>query len=137
MAKQESNSATTEAVMIRAEREPDFASKYANNIRFEATVHDLKLIFGQSDLSRGAEVVQQHTAITIPFSLLKSALYFLRLNLAFHELYNGPVSVASPQIPPLFEPPSEEVIAQDPRALEAHAIATRLRDELLESLPKT
>jgi len=134
MAKQESGSTTTEAPAVRAEREPTFTSRYANNIRYEATVHDLKLIFGQSDLSRGGEVVQQHTAITIPFTLLKATLYFLRLNLAFHELYNGPVSVAPPQIPPPFEPPSEEVMAQDPRAIEAHAIATRLRKELLESL---
>lgn len=97
MPEQQSNTPPTSTEPISAgpiyQREEDFISEYANNIRFESTVHDLKLIFGQTDLSSGREVVIQHTAITLPWSVLKLALFFIRLNLDFHELYNGRKSV--------------------------------------------
>jgi hypothetical protein len=42
-------------------RDPDFATLYANNIRFEASVWDLKLLFGLLDLSKPTNIVEQHT----------------------------------------------------------------------------
>ena len=38
---------TTPDTLQQMEKEPTFVSKYANNVRFEATVHDLKIVFGE------------------------------------------------------------------------------------------
>ena len=117
-----------------ARREDNFFSRYANNILYESTVYDLKLIFGQSDLSEGTEIVKQHSAITIPWSLIKLAIYFLEINLAIHELYNGRVTIPPQQIPIPFPRPEPETAATDPKAEIASETANRIRDEFLASV---
>jgi hypothetical protein len=81
------------------ERDPNFESRYANNLRYESTVYDLKIVFGETDLSGPSEVVRQHTAVTIPWAAVKVAIYFLQANMALHELANGAVHVPPTQIP--------------------------------------
>jgi hypothetical protein len=90
------------------EHTEDFAEAYANNVRFEATVLDLKMVFGQSDQSSGKEIVEQHTAITLPWPLVKSLLYFLGLNLIGHESQNGAITIPPIHIPPPIALPTEE-----------------------------
>jgi hypothetical protein len=46
------------------QRVDDFNSYYANNIQFEWSQFDLKLIFGQLDQSAGKVRVEQHSAVT-------------------------------------------------------------------------
>jgi hypothetical protein len=115
------------------QRVEGFVSKYANNVRYESTVHDLKLIFGESDQAAGPEVVRQHTAITIPWTAAKLARYYLDVNLLFHEVYVSKIEVASNQIPLPFSEPSPEMIATDPLALKAYTLASKLRDEFIGS----
>lgn len=109
-----------------------FTHRYANNVRYEATVHDLKLIFGESDLEAGPEVIKQHTAITIPWSVAKLTRYYLGINVLFHELYVSKIKVASNQIPLPFPEPTKDAAAADPITLKAHELGTRLRDEFLQ-----
>ncbi len=127
---------TTPDTLPQMEKEPTFVSKYANNVRFEATVHDLKIVFGETDQSSGKEVIRQHTAITIPWSVAKLARYFIDINTLFHELYVGRIPVPPNQIPQPLLQPSSETLANDPLAEEAFLRATRLREEFLESINK-
>jgi len=130
----------TKAVMeaapkpIPVEREAEFIERYANNVRYESTVYDLKLIFGQSDLGTGAELIRQHSAVTIPWALVKLMVYYLRTNVGVHELYNGKVLLPPQQIPFPFPPPTAEVAAADPKSQQAFVLVKELRDEFLSEI---
>lgn len=99
------------------ELEEDFASLYANNVAYEASVWDLKLIFGQLDQNvaerqQGQTTVDYHTAITLPWSTVKTMVYFLRVNLAGHEAEAGPVKLPERVVPPRPNEPGENPIAE-------------------------
>src|SRR5258708_3692666 len=64
---------------------------YANNARFESSVWDFKIFFGQ--LQKDAGNVDWHTVVTIPWLQAKLLLYFLRINVAFHEIDNGQLRI--------------------------------------------
>lgn len=114
-------------------RRPDFRSNYANNARFESTVYDLKLVFGESDLSGTAEVIQQHTAITIPWALVKVAMYYLQVNLLAHEAQNGEVRVPPNQVPPPF-PDLGPQYENDPAVQRAIGAIRKLREKFIAEL---
>lgn len=73
--------------------EEEFYEAYSNNIFIESTVWDVKLIFGNVDLSKGPNTVVQHTSMTIPWNQLKPFIYFLQVHLLVHETLNGRVPV--------------------------------------------
>src|SRR5208282_3259713 len=83
-------------------RLPDdqFFEAYANNVVFESTAWDLRLIFGKMDLAKGANVIVQHSAMTLPWSQVKAGIYLLQVHLALHELINGKVYVPKGVINP-------------------------------------
>src|ERR1700683_1193430 len=85
---------------VPAVQTEDFRSRYANNARFEATVFDLKILFGETDLKTGSEIVQQHTAVTIPWALVKVLIYWLQVNFEVTEATVGKVAIPPTQIPP-------------------------------------
>ncbi len=93
-------------------RDDDFEELYANNVRFESTVLDLKMIFGKSDQHSGSEVVRQHTAVTLPWPLVKTVAYYLAVNILVHETQNGPITVPPIHTPPPIEPPTEQQRAE-------------------------
>src|SRR5689334_3796431 len=70
---------------IEFKRSEDFVELYANNVKFESSVWDLKLVFGELDQSLGPNVVVQHTAITIPWPQIKLLLFGLNISLTEHE----------------------------------------------------
>jgi hypothetical protein len=75
-------------------RTSDFVSRHANNARFESYGADLKMLFGQSDLSSGKEVVEQHTAITVSWQEAKIFAYYLLVQLVMYEAQIGqPITV--------------------------------------------
>ena len=84
-------------------RDEAYDSLYANNIQFEPSLWDLKLIFGQLDQSDGTKVAQ-HTAITIPWMQAKLLAYFLEVNLAVHETDYGYIRLPPTVIPQAFDP---------------------------------
>jgi hypothetical protein len=61
-------------------RSPDFESLYSNNFAFESSVWDFKIIFGELDQTLG--VIEQHTAMTLPWSGVKLLIYYLETNVA-------------------------------------------------------
>jgi len=73
--------------------DPD--SVYANNVRFETSVWDLKAVFGQLEqLPPSGELsVDWHTAVTMPWLVAKLLIYYLRINVAAYELANGCIKV--------------------------------------------
>ncbi|HEY4903110.1 MAG TPA: hypothetical protein VIH89_06525 [Candidatus Sulfotelmatobacter sp.] len=134
MARKHNELAPPDAPPPVLEREPDFTSKYANNVRFHSTVHDLTLIFGQSDVTSGSEVVRQHTAITIPWSVLKLALYYAAVNVAVHEVYNGIIPVPPQQKPPRFPEPTAEMLAENPKSQQAADAANKIWEDFTSPL---
>src|ERR1700680_463733 len=128
--KTESETAPPQQQVPAFEHTEDFASLYADNVRFESTVWDLKLIFGEIDLSSGSEIVKQHTAITIPWSLAKLVIFFLQLNVSIQELLSGTVIVPPSQIPPPAPPLTPEQKA-DPNAVKIKELARKTRDEFI------
>jgi len=109
----------------------DFESLYANNIRFESSVWDLKLLFGLLDQSDGKELVDLHTGISIPWTTAKLLVYFLRLNIMIHETENGKIRIN----PRVYPPQPGELEAEHANNAVAHkvrAAAIKLREEFLE-----
>jgi hypothetical protein len=119
-------------VVAPTKRTQDFRSAYANNVRFEPTVYDFKMIFGQSDLSSGTEVTEQHTAVTIPWSLVKLTIYFLQVQVTFQEMQTSKITLPESQLPPPIPDPSPEQ-ANDPAFMSALDKARKLRDDLMAS----
>src|SRR5712691_11009839 len=112
-------------------RSDDFVSRYANHVRFEATVFDLKVLFGQTDLSEAPkETVFQHTAVTIPWPEVKLAIYYLTSQLIAHERENGKVLVPPSQIPPEL-PPLPPEFEKNRIALEIREAVEKYRKEFL------
>ena len=108
-------------------RHEDFESLYANNVRFESSVWDLKLLFGELDQSTGKDLIELHTAITVPWTTAKLMLYFLQLYIAAHELEEGKIRI-NPRVFPAQPPPltpeqenNELIKATRELALKMHA----------------
>jgi len=112
------------------ERVEDFVSAYADNARFEATVFNLKMIFGEIDLSSGTEVVKQHTSITLPWALVKLVVFYLQINILLHEAQIGKITVPPNQAPPAMPEMSE--VADVPQALIDSV--KRLREQFIASM---
>jgi hypothetical protein len=93
------------------QRDENFESLYANNVNIDATVWDLKLVFGQFNSATRATAqpgIEQHTAITIPWLQAKLLAYYLQLHVAIHEVENGKIAVPDALIPPPPTPPQGE-----------------------------
>jgi hypothetical protein len=86
---------------IEFKHDEDFTSLYANNVHFESSIWDFKMLFGQLDQSQGADhtVIEQHTAMTVPWLQVKLMAYFLTVNLTFHQNNNGLVRVPTGVLP--------------------------------------
>jgi hypothetical protein len=109
---------------------------YANHIYYESSSWDLKLIFGQMDQTGGKVRIVQHSAITVPWPLVKLTIFWLKGQLEAHELANGKIRIPPPIIPPPLPPITAEDKRSDPNAEAVYAIFNRLRDEFIASLSK-
>jgi hypothetical protein len=118
------------------ERIEDFFEAYANNIFYETSSWDLKLVFGQLDQAEGKASVVQHAAITVPWPLVKVMVFWLKGQIEAHELTNGKIHVPPPVIPQPLPPLTEEMKKSDPNMEAVYAIFNRLRDEFAASLEK-
>lgn len=88
-----------EALQFR--RDPEsFSSVYANNVQFETSTFDLKVIFGELDQSEKPTIINQHTAISMTWVQAKLLCYFLQVNLAFYEADNGLIKIPPAVFPP-------------------------------------
>ena len=107
-------------------RSDEFVTCYANNIQFESSIWDLKLLFGQVDFSAKPVAIEQHTAIAIPWLQAKLLAYYLLINIHIFEAENGKVAVPSSVAPQIPEAPTE-----DQRAVEFREVALGIRREIL------
>lgn len=114
----------------------DFIARYANNVFFEPSLYDLKIVFGQSDLKAGPLVVSQHTAITMSWPQVKVMLYFLRSQLAGYEIAHGRV-VLEPGIvtPPPDRPPKFPNVSQD-LVDKVWSVGKTMYDEFIKENPE-
>lgn len=85
--------------------EEALSADYANNVFFAANVWDLKVLFGE--LSARGEGVDWHTSITLPWAQAKLMAYYLAINIAAHEMDEGPIRIPESMIPPEPPPPQE------------------------------
>jgi hypothetical protein len=124
---------TTVPDQIEFRRDEDFESLYANNVTFEMSVWDLKLIFGQLDQHGGKIAVEQHTSIAVPWVQAKLMSYFLQVNLAVYEADYGririPANVVPPELPPL--PPELE---NNPQAKAVRESVLQLREKFFSDM---
>jgi hypothetical protein len=98
-------------------RTEDFISRYANNVHFEVSVWDLKLLFSEFEQPPGETAfIQQHTAITIPWIQVKLLTILLQLNIIAHEAVNGKIAVPPHILPPI-SPPGPEITDPQIRAM--------------------
>jgi uncharacterized protein DUF3467 len=123
-----------ESANVGYETTEDFTEAYANNIYFEASAWDLKLIFGQLDQSGGKIRTVQHTAITLPWTQAKILSYWLRGHIEAHEMVNGKIHMPPSIIPAEVEAPTKELKQSEPNVERIYAVFNRLRDELIASL---
>ena len=93
---------STEVPLVR--RSEEFASLYANNVQFENSVWDLKIILGELDQSRTPTTVEQHTAVILPWQQAKLTAYYLVVNTMIYEATNGRMAFPAGIIPPRPDP---------------------------------
>lgn len=105
--------------------QPDVSEVYANNSRFELSVWDLKVIFGQLDQFSGDARIDWHTAVTVPWGAAKIASYYLQLNILAHEAENGRIRIP-PRVFPTPPPAPTGEFENDPKAIRLHEQATEL-----------
>ncbi len=92
---------------------------YANNVRFEMTAWDLRLIFGQLELmSEGKASIDWHTDVTLPWAQAKIMHLYLGMNLALYERENGKITVPASVLPAPVTAPPPGVDASNPETLE-------------------
>jgi hypothetical protein len=91
---------TLDTNQTSVERVEDFVSGYSNNVQFENSAWNLKILFGELDLSGPKPVIEQHTAITVSWVEAKLLAYFLQIQIAAHELENGKVQIPTKLLPP-------------------------------------
>lgn len=97
---------------VKYQKIEEFTEEYANSSQFQPSIWDMKIIFGQTDMSMGPDAILQHTAITIPWSQVKMMIYFLTVNLCFHESKFGRVVLAEgliPEIPKEMPKPFKDI----------------------------
>jgi hypothetical protein len=88
MSAQSSNAEKPASDDIERKRIEDFAAKYANNVFIESSAWDLRLVFGQLELSPSTAIIE-HTAISIPWPQVKVVAYLLGIHLLSHEAQYG------------------------------------------------
>lgn len=89
-------------VPVILKRAEDFSSLYANNVRFESSIWGLRMVFGELDQSaeEGKQVVEFHTAISVPWIQVKLMIFYLQCHLISHELETEKVKVPGGVVPP-------------------------------------
>lgn len=108
-------------------RTEDFQDLYCNNIRFEASTWDLKVLFGTLDQGNPDPAsihpaVKFHTGVTMPWAQAKIALYNLYVTILFHEQSDGAISVPVSVRPPRIG----DVLPEYVKEPEGQAMAERL-----------
>src|SRR5262245_7106151 len=110
---------------------PNFIELYANNVRLETSVWDLRLILGALDQSDMNDVqVRVSGTVNIPWRQAKLLAYFMVMNMLYHEASNGHITLPAGLITQDF--PVIDELKDDPKAIDLVARINRLREELFD-----
>ena len=97
----------------------DVVPVYANNVRFEMTAWDLRVLFGQlMPISEGKGQVDWHTDVTIPWAQAKLMHLYLGINLTLYERENGKITIPPAVLPAPMSAPPKGVEASNAEAIE-------------------
>ena len=113
-----------------SDQEPEeLHTEYANNVAFEQTVWDLKLLFGE--YSQRHNGVEWHTSITIPWAQAKLMLFYLTINVRSYELFNNrAIDIPISMLPAEPDPPPNP---DDTKSVKLFEMITRYRQEFMDS----
>lgn len=114
---------------LTLKRTPDYSERYANNVRVESSVWDMRLVLGVLDQSTAPATVNIHSALNMPWQQAKLVAYFLQLHVLFHERANGSIKLPSGIMPPQLEPLFSG-LANEPGGAEFLERILKLRAEL-------
>ena len=117
---------------LKFERSEEFVSLYANNVRFESSVWDFKLVFGELEQGKGDALVEQHTAITLSWPQTKVLAYFLTINTLIHQSQNGHVHIPNSVKPPRPDPGNTDL---DPAGRAVFEYLAWIHDQFFGSDP--
>ena len=113
-------------------RSDDREDVYANNIQFEWSIWDLKLLLGVLDQTGGKLTIDQHTAVHLPWMQVKLMIYYLQINLHVYEAQNGKLKLPPDLLPPVPDPlPSE--LKDNPMANTTREFVLKLREEFVNA----
>jgi hypothetical protein len=115
-------------------RSPDFYAAYANQIRFETSSWDLKIIFGQLDQSAGSPDVEWQSAVTIPWAQVKLGIFSLQAQVAAYEHLFGKIQTPWDVIPPGPTKPSDEELARNPASKGLYEKVLKLYEDFKATL---
>jgi hypothetical protein len=104
---------------------------YANNVRFEMSAWDLRMLFGQllPEALRPSDgnIIDWHTDVTIPWAQAKLMHLFLGINLALYEAENGTIKVPLSVLPqPVTKTPPGDIDQTNPQAVTSIEIVQRM-----------
>jgi hypothetical protein len=114
-------------------RTEDFAEVYANNVNFEPSVFDLKILFGQLNQAFDPNIIEQHTAVTMVWTEVKLMLHFLTIQLAAFEEVHGKILLPPSVLPPAPQEPDEELAKAEPRSVLIYQLIKRIHDEFVKN----
>src|ERR1700693_1350694 len=85
----------------------DVVPMYANNVRFEMTAWDLRMLFGQlMPESQGKGQVDWHTDVTVAWAQHKLMHFYLGMNLPLYQRESGRITIPPSVLPaPISAPP--------------------------------
>jgi hypothetical protein len=115
--------------LILPQKSRDFVERYANNVRFESSFWDLKILHGVIDQPTAQEMSYfVHTAMHLPWTQAKLVAFYLYMNVLFNEVQSGEIGIPEGLVPSPFEVP--EPLKDDPRAQALFERVERLRQDL-------
>jgi hypothetical protein len=130
---------TTPKPKIEHKRGEDFIDRYANNVFFEGSIWDLKVVFGSLDQSIGPNYVTQHTGVSLSWTQVKLLAYLLRFQLVAHEARMGKVNVPKGIINAIPAEPPESIatfLGTSSDDLAAYQKARKLYEEFVAENPE-
>jgi hypothetical protein len=105
----------------------DVVPVYANNVRFEMTAWDLRILFGQlMPSSEGLGQVDWHTDVTLPWAQAKLMHLYLGINLTLYERENGKIAIPAVVLPSTISAPPDGLDTSNPDDIETFSIVQGL-----------
>lgn len=117
---------------LNVTRTDDFVSLYANNIQFEQSAFDLKLVLGELDQPSGNVRVKQHSSVTIPWAQAKLLVYYLQVHIAAYEFQMGKIKIRQDLVPPPIPISSEQ--KDDPKMKVFYELISNIREQFVSGL---